>query len=100
RETTRGAPGAVAALKQILRDAIEAPHDRRRAREHKAFVAGWIGPDHEEAVEAFFAGRAPVWSRPVKDGAHGVASGGGSPARSSTRSRTPSRIRRPPREDA
>jgi enoyl-CoA hydratase len=91
REATKGAPGAVAALKQMLRGAVEVPHERRRARERAAFVAAWIGDDHREAVEAFFGGRAPVWSE--------AASGSKRSGPSAPRPR-PKRARRSPRQGA
>ena len=54
------APGAVAALKELLR-AAGGPRDASRALERERFVAAWTGADHREAVEAFFEGRPPVW---------------------------------------
>jgi enoyl-CoA hydratase len=64
RDTSKGAPGAVGALKRMLREAVEAPHGRRRASERAQFVDAWAARDHEEAVEAFFGGRPPVWGPP------------------------------------
>jgi enoyl-CoA hydratase len=61
REASKGSPGAIGSLKALLRDAVEAPHPRRRAAERARFVAAWAGPDHHEAVEAFFEGRPPAW---------------------------------------
>jgi enoyl-CoA hydratase len=61
RDVTRGAPGAVSGLKELLRDAGDA-RARQRARERALFVAAWAGGDHREAVEAFFGGRAPQWT--------------------------------------
>ena len=60
-EVAKGAPGAIAGLKTLLRDAISAPPARHRARERALFVAAWAAADHEEAVEAFFERRAPRW---------------------------------------
>ena len=61
REIARGAPGAIAGLKALLREAIDAPRARQRTRERSLFVSAWTSPDHHEAVEAFFAGRPPHW---------------------------------------
>jgi enoyl-CoA hydratase len=62
RDASKGAPGAVGALKRMLREAVDATYSRRRATERAEFVAAWAGPDHGEAVEAFFAGRPPAWA--------------------------------------
>jgi enoyl-CoA hydratase len=61
RDVSKGAPDAVAGLKELLRGAVEAPGPRHRARERALFIAGWTDGDHKEAVEAFFGGRAPTW---------------------------------------
>jgi enoyl-CoA hydratase len=61
-DATQGAPGAVAELKSLLRDAIGATNELR-ARERDRFVTTWTSDDHREAVEAFFASRAPRWQR-------------------------------------
>ncbi len=61
RDVAKGAPEAIAALKTLLREGIDAPRARQRARERSLFVAAWAGADHHEAVEAFFGGRAPRW---------------------------------------
>jgi enoyl-CoA hydratase len=68
RDVTKGAPGAIAALKTLLREGIDAPRTRQRARERSLFVAAWAGADHHEAVEAFFGGRAPLWGAKAKKG--------------------------------
>jgi enoyl-CoA hydratase len=60
REVAKGAPGAVAGLKELLRQTVAAT-PRHRARERALFVANWTNGDHEEAVEAFFGGRPPTW---------------------------------------
>ena len=65
-DVARGAPGAVASLKALLREAsdLPAPAARtRRAHELKLFQQAWAGRDHHEAVEAFFANRPPEWHR-------------------------------------
>lgn len=61
REIAKGAPAAIAGLKALLREAIDAPRARQRVRERSLFVSAWTSPDHHEAVEAFFAGRPPQW---------------------------------------
>jgi enoyl-CoA hydratase/carnithine racemase len=71
-DIAKGAPGAVAGLKALLRETIDVPPraskaanrdaDRiQRAHELKLFQQAWAGRDHHEAVEAFFAGRPPSW---------------------------------------
>jgi enoyl-CoA hydratase/carnithine racemase len=60
RDVERASPGAVASLKALLADAVR-PSARHRARERERFTSAWTGPDHHEAVEAFFARRAPRW---------------------------------------
>jgi enoyl-CoA hydratase len=59
-DVAHGAPGALAEIKSLLREAIGAGDDLR-VRERDRFVATWTSADHREAVEAFFAGRAPQW---------------------------------------
>ena len=54
-----GSPVAVAEMKGLLRAARPGIDAIERAR----FVATWTGADHKEAVEAYFARRASVWSR-------------------------------------
>ena len=61
REVARGAPRAIAGLKALLREALDAPPARQRARERSLFVAAWTDADHDEAVEAFFESRPPRW---------------------------------------
>ena len=65
-DVAKGAPGAVASLKALLRDASDLPAPAaktRRAHELKLFQQAWAGGDHHEAVEAFFANRPPEWQR-------------------------------------
>lgn len=59
-EISEGSPAAVAAMKGLVREALATARDVRRA-ERAAFVATWSGPDHDEAVEAYFERRAPRW---------------------------------------
>jgi enoyl-CoA hydratase len=60
RDVARGAPLAVTELKMLLFEALGAK-DNHLVREHDAFAATWASLDHGEAVEAFFARRAPKW---------------------------------------
>ncbi len=66
RDVAKGAPKAIAGLKALLREGVDGPRARARARERSLFVAAWAGEDHHEAVEAFFGGRAPRWAAPIK----------------------------------
>jgi enoyl-CoA hydratase len=59
-DIAQGSPNAVAEMKGLLRDA-NGGGDLLRAREKDRFVATWTSADHNEAVDAFFASRAPVW---------------------------------------
>ena len=59
-DVSQGSPRAVAEMKTLLREAWSAD-EWLRARERERFVATWLGPDHFEAVEAYFGSRAPVW---------------------------------------
>lgn len=59
-DIAQGSPNAVAQMKGLLRDAASGG-DLLRARERERFIATWTSDDHNEAVDAFFASRAPVW---------------------------------------
>jgi enoyl-CoA hydratase/carnithine racemase len=59
-DVARAAPGAVARLKALLREAT-GPAAPLRALERDLFVAAWTSADHREAVEAFFGKRDPRW---------------------------------------
>ena len=59
-EVAKSAPLASAALKGLLRGALDSPADAR-ASERERFIATWTSEDHADAVEAFFASRAPTW---------------------------------------
>jgi enoyl-CoA hydratase len=61
REIARGAPRAIASLKTLLREAVASSGARQHARERSLFVAAWTDAAHDEAVDAFFEGRAPRW---------------------------------------
>ncbi len=60
-DIARGSPKAVAALKTLLRAAGGSSRQRQRAHERSEFVTAWTSHDHEEAVDAFFEGRATKW---------------------------------------
>jgi enoyl-CoA hydratase/carnithine racemase len=55
-----GSPTAIAETKALLRSLA---HKRRDIDEEERarFVRTWLGPDHVEAVAAFFERRPPVW---------------------------------------
>jgi len=62
-----GSPCAVVEMKRLVRESLGSKehHAQVRALERQLFVDTWSGPDHREAVEAYFERRAPVWgSRP------------------------------------
>jgi enoyl-CoA hydratase/carnithine racemase len=59
-DIAHGSPTAVAEVKLLMREAAMAA-EQVRQRERERFIATWTGADHQEAVEAFFASRAPVW---------------------------------------
>jgi enoyl-CoA hydratase len=60
-EMAKAAPLAAAALKALLRETID-PAAGVRASERERFIATWTSEDHADAVEAFFADRAPRWA--------------------------------------
>jgi enoyl-CoA hydratase/carnithine racemase len=55
-----GSPKAIAETKRLLRE-VTTSHDVR-SLERQVFVDTWSGPDHVDAVEAFFERRPPRWS--------------------------------------
>jgi enoyl-CoA hydratase len=57
-DVAQGSPTAVAEMKALLRLEL----DILGAEERRRFVATWTGPDHSEAMQAYFARRAPRWS--------------------------------------
>jgi enoyl-CoA hydratase len=59
-DIAQGAPLAVTELKGLLRELTGAALEIR-ARERDRFVTTWTSADHHEAIEAFFASRAPRW---------------------------------------
>jgi enoyl-CoA hydratase/carnithine racemase len=59
-DIAQGSPRAVADMKRLVREA-SAPSADVRALERQLFVGTWSGPDHREAVEAFFERRPPAF---------------------------------------
>jgi enoyl-CoA hydratase len=55
-----GSPSAISEMKQLLR-ATRAPSSAITKDERARFVATWTGPDHAEAMDAYFARRPPSW---------------------------------------
>lgn len=60
-EIAKGSPPAVAAMKRLVRATTDSIVSAVRPLERDAFVATWTGPDHAEAVEAYFERRLPRW---------------------------------------
>lgn len=58
-DIAQASPAAVAGMKRLVRASAARPDVR--ALERALFVETWSGADHLEAVEAYFARRAPVW---------------------------------------
>lgn len=59
-DVEKAAPGAVAALKRLVR--VAPGSEIVRDHEREAFLQTWTSADHAEAVEAFFGRRAPRWT--------------------------------------
>ena len=57
-DIAQGSPKAIADMKRLVRETTARDV---RALERQLFVDTWSGPDHHEAVEAYFERRAPVW---------------------------------------
>ena len=57
-DIAQGSPKAIADMKRLVRETTARDV---RALERQFFVDTWSGPDHREAVEAYFERRAPVW---------------------------------------
>ncbi len=58
-----GAPGAVAEMKALVREArAKGGAAELGVRERARFVATWSGAEHVEAMDAFFAKRAAKWA--------------------------------------
>lgn len=55
-----GSPKAIAEMKRLLRETVATSRDVR-SLEREAFIGTWSGPDHRDAVDAWFERRAPVW---------------------------------------
>jgi enoyl-CoA hydratase len=60
-EIARGSPTAVARMKVLLRETLATAKDVR-AIERRLFVETYSAPDHIDAVEAWFEGRAARWT--------------------------------------
>jgi enoyl-CoA hydratase len=58
-DIARGSPKAIAETKRLLRAATTAPEIR--SLERQLFTATWAGPDHRDAVDAYFERRPPRW---------------------------------------
>jgi enoyl-CoA hydratase len=56
----RGAPGAIANMKALLRTARDRP-DAVGEEERRRFLSTWSGAEHREAVTAYFERRQPGW---------------------------------------
>ena len=63
QDIAAGAPAAVAEMKALLRGAQAALYAHVRPFEREAFVRTWSGPEHLEAMAAYFARRTPAWVR-------------------------------------
>lgn len=59
---TQCSPAAIARTKALLVRARSSLYEHVRPLERASFVETWAGPDHVEAVEAYFARRPPRWS--------------------------------------
>ena len=59
-DIARGSPKAVAETKRLLREATTTARNVR-ALERQAFIDTWSGPDHSDAIEAYFERRPPRW---------------------------------------
>lgn len=59
-DIAQGSPKAIADMKRLIREASASARDVR-SLERQLFVDTWSGPDHREAVEAYFERRPPVW---------------------------------------
>ena len=59
-DIAQGSPKAIADMKRLVREA-SASAPEVRALERQLFMDTWSGPDHREAVEAYFERRVPEW---------------------------------------
>jgi enoyl-CoA hydratase/carnithine racemase len=60
-DIAQGAPMAVAEMKALLRATRIDVGVHERAR----FIATWSGPEHAEAMTAYFSRRPPPWTKPA-----------------------------------
>jgi enoyl-CoA hydratase/carnithine racemase len=58
-DIAQGSPKAIADMKRLVVHATFA--EQHRELERQLFVDTWSGPDHREAVDAYFERRSPVW---------------------------------------
>ena len=59
-DIVEGSPRAIADMKRLLQSHVTGSANAR-ALERQLFVDTWSGPDHAEAVEAYFEQRRPKW---------------------------------------
>ena len=59
-DIAEASPRAVAEMKRLVRESTQTARDVR-ALERQLFVETWSGPDHAEAVEAYFDHRPTKW---------------------------------------
>lgn len=60
-DITQGSPRAIAEMKRLVAESLAAGAGEVRTLERQLFIDTWSGPDHEEAMEAYFERRAPRW---------------------------------------
>ncbi len=60
-DVSLGSPKAISDMKRLVVDATR--QKAHRELERQLFVDTWSGPDHREAVEAYFERRTPKWLR-------------------------------------
>lgn len=61
-DVAQGSPRAVAEMKRLMHEAIaHGGGAEHRALERQLFIDTWSGPDHVEAIEAYFERRTPRW---------------------------------------
>jgi enoyl-CoA hydratase len=61
QDIAQGSPNAVAGMKALVKLST-APGEPLARDERRRFVDTWVSPDHAEAMTAYFARRAPVWT--------------------------------------
>jgi enoyl-CoA hydratase/carnithine racemase len=63
RAASVGAPGAIAAMKRGLLEALDLPREASLSRELDRFVQTWRSDDHREALTAMREKRPPRWQK-------------------------------------